>query len=339
MTGRTLGHYRVEGLIGQGGMGVVYRGLDTRLNRPVALKFLPREGLDPEVKARFVQEAETAAGLVHPNICPVHELVEEEGELFFAMALLRGRTLSETIGGNPLPPERVIEIGIQIAAGLEAAHRQNVVHRDIKSRNIVIDPEDGHVYILDFGLALLGGSTRLTLPGGVMGTPSYMAPEQATGEFVDHRTDIWSLGVVLFEMCMGRRPFDCDKDLGTVYTLINGPTPPLEGVPPGLAAVVQRALEKEPGRRWQTAGEIAGALRRLRGSQTETGETPTMSLPVQKAFPGAVKPKRRMTILAAAGIVALGLLGFWQKDFFFSRPRIGGRKAHCPFAVFGHWRG
>lgn len=339
MTGRTISNYRIEAKIGQGGMGVVYRAEDLRLRRPVALKFLPPGALDSEVKARFIQEAETAARLVHPNICPVYELVEEDGYLFFAMALLGGETLSERIRSRPLATDEVIDVGIQIASGLEAAHRHNIIHRDIKSRNIVIEPEGGHAYILDFGLALLGGSTRLTMPGGVMGTPSYMSPEQATGETVDHRTDIWSLGVVLFEMCTGRRPFDRDKDLGTVYTLVNESTPPLPGVPAALAAVVERALEKDPAKRWQSADDLAGALRRARNRQGEESPTTTRTVYAPPAPPDSFVTgmRRRWPILASAGVIALGLLGYWQRGSLLHSGGTAIEKhiALLPFAVIG----
>lgn len=332
MIGQSIAQYRIEAKIGQGGMGVVYRAVDTKLGRAVALKFLPDEAMEPAVRARFIQEAETAARLTHPNICPIHELQEAEGRLFFAMALLEGKALSDVIAGVPMAARRAIDIGAQIAGGLEAAHRQGVVHRDIKSSNIVIDPVSDHASILDFGLALLMDSTRLTAPGSVMGTASYMSPEQANGVEVDHRTDIWSLGVVLYEMCTGRRPFDRGRDIGTLYAIVHEPAPALQDVPEPLARVIEKALAKTPADRWQTAREMATALRALRDVPAAESPTVTMATPAI----GAPNNRRQALTLAVAVVTALGAAGLWQRGLFQHAGPAGEKHiALLPFEVIG----
>jgi serine/threonine-protein kinase len=325
MIGRTIAQYRILEKIGRGGMGVVYRAEDTKLRRTVALKFLPPEALDREDKARFIQEAETAARLSHPNICPIFELQEVDGEIFFAMALLDGQTLSERIAGQPLPLRQILDFGIQLAAGLEEAHRNHVVHRDIKSSNVVVTA-DGHAYILDFGLALLGGMTRLTVDGGVVGTPAYMSPEQAQGGDIDHRTDLWSLGIVLYEMCQGKRPFDRGKDLATVHAIIYEPAPPLVNADPVLAAIIEKALAKNPAKRWQSARQLAAALRQLRDGAVE--ETRTLT----GALPAAAPPKRRTALFAGAALIPLAAFGLWRYN---AAPPAEKHIAILPFEVIG----
>ena len=190
MIGQTISHYKILEKIGEGGMGVVYKAEDTKLHRSVALKFLRSDAVESdELKVRFLHEAEAAAALDHPNICTVHEIDEADGQIFLAMAYVEGESLSQRIKKRPLPLEEALDIAIQVAEGLRAAHKKGIVHRDIKGSNIVIDPE-GRAKIMDFGLAHLTGATRITKAGTVMGTPAYMSPEQIRGEDVDHRTDI-----------------------------------------------------------------------------------------------------------------------------------------------------
>jgi Flp pilus assembly protein TadD/TolB-like protein/predicted Ser/Thr protein kinase len=326
MIGSTISHYKIVSQLGKGGMGVVYKAEDTRLERPVALKFLPPESLEEQDKERFLREARTAALIHHPNICPIYDVDEVNGQLFFAMAYLEGQTLSRLIGGRPMDTRKAIGIAIQIASGLEEAHKSGIVHRDIKSNNIVVT-EQGHAYILDFGLALRHGSSRLTATGGVIGTPSFMSPEQAQGLAIDHRTDIWSLGVVLFEMLTGRLPFQRDRDIGVVHAIVHDPSPSISG-PAGLQHVLEVALAKDPAQRWQSAREMADELRRVLGTAASQGDmsTVTMLMPVKRS---------RRWLLGAAAVLTLVLLAvfgfYWQRGTFVKEQHI----AVLPFEIIG----
>jgi serine/threonine protein kinase len=217
MIGQTISHYKILEKLGEGGMGVVYKAEDTKLGRKVALKFLPPYlTRDSEAKTRFTQEAKAASALDHPNVCTIYEVGETgEGQLFIAMACYEGEILKERIARGPLPLEEAIDIAQQIGRGLTKAHAKEIVHRDIKPANIFVT-DDGLVKILDFGLAKLVGQTRLTRKGTTMGTVAYMSPEQAHSEEVDHRTDVWSLGVVLYEMVTGELPFRGEHEQATI---------------------------------------------------------------------------------------------------------------------------
>jgi serine/threonine protein kinase/tetratricopeptide (TPR) repeat protein len=271
-----VSHYRLMEPLGSGGMGVVYRAEDTTLGRTVALKFLPPQIVhDPKQVQRFREEARTASVLNHPNICTIYEVAEEQGELFIAMEFVEGRPLSESIRDSGMPTSSVVRYGRQIAAALEHAHARGVIHRDLKPLNIVITP-DGDAKILDFGLAKRTDPnevTRKTLQAvtattiGLAGTMPYMSPEQLEGTEATARSDIWALGVVLYEMAAGARPFKGDNLYRLCTGIIQEPFPPLaETVPPGLAAVIGRCLEKEPARRYQRAGEVRAALEALEPS-------------------------------------------------------------------------
>jgi eukaryotic-like serine/threonine-protein kinase len=209
-------------LVSEGGMGVVYRARDTKLDRDVALKFLPPElTRDPEAKARFIHEARAASALDHPNICTIHAIDETpEGQMFLVMPAYEGIPLNKKIDQAPLPINEAIDIAIQIADGLQTAHEKGIVHRDIKSSNIFITSK-GQVKVMDFGLARSAGMTQVTKTGTTVGTVPYMSPEQARGEKVDHRTDIWSLGVILYEMITGRMPFRSDYSEAIVYSIFH----------------------------------------------------------------------------------------------------------------------
>jgi len=265
MIGQTISHYKILAKLGEGGMGVVYKAEDTKLKRSVALKFLaPELTRDPAAKARFVQEAEAASALDHPNICTIHEIDEtSDGHLFIAMACYEGETLRGRIKRGPLPVAEAVDIARQVAEGLAKAHRQDIAHRDIKPANIFLTSE-GLVKIVDFGLAKLAGQTRMTRTGTTMGTVSYMSPEQALGETVDQRADVWSLGVCLYEMLTGHLPFQAEHEAAVIYSILNNSYTPVKSlrpdVPAELTAILDRALVKASSARYGDAGEMARDL-------------------------------------------------------------------------------
>jgi serine/threonine protein kinase len=268
MTGHTLSHYRILDKLGEGGMGIVYKAEDTRLDRTVALKFLAPHLLESEEhKQRFLREAKAAASLDHPNICLVHEVGESEGRFFLAMGLVDGPEVRARIREQPLKLDEALDIAIQAAEGLRAAHQKGIVHRDIKSSNLMLT-STGQVKIMDFGLAQLTGGTRLTKTDTVLGTPAYMSPEQAQRQETDRRTDIWSLGVVLYEMVTGRLPFEGDREAAVVHSIIHEPHEPLTalraGVPLELDRIVGKALAKDPAERYQHVDDLLVDLRALR---------------------------------------------------------------------------
>lgn len=272
MIGQTISHYRIEEQLGEGGMGIVYRAVDTKLDRDVALKFLPpRLSTDPEAKARFVQEAKAASGLDHPNICTIYDIGEaDDGGLFIVMAFYEGQTLKYELQSGAMAPDRAASIAAQIADGLRKAHGANMVHRDIKPANIMVTSE-GRVKILDFGVAKLAGGADLTKAGSTVGTTAYMSPEQARGELVDARADLWSLGVLLYEMLSGEKPFGGEYDQAVFYSVLNENPKPLPGVVPGeLAKVVEKLLEKSPDDRFQSANEVLTALEPWADSRIRT---------------------------------------------------------------------
>jgi serine/threonine protein kinase len=227
VVGQTISHYRITEKLGEGGMGVVYKAEDTKLERTVALKFLAAHLLnDDEAKQRFLREAKAAAVLSHPNICTVFEIDEADGKTFLAMEFVEGETLENRIAKGPLPLKDALDIGRQVADGLEAAHEKGIVHRDIKPANVLLDAK-GRATIMDFGLARLTEASRLTKADTTMGTVAYMSPEQAQGLDVDHRTDIWALGCVLYEMVCGQRPFRGQYDQALFYEIVNQQPEPL----------------------------------------------------------------------------------------------------------------
>ncbi|MGA7306918.1 MAG: serine/threonine-protein kinase, partial [Rhodothermales bacterium] len=261
----TISHYNILSELGRGGMGVVYKAADTKLDRTVALKILPAHALASEDdRARFYREARAAAALHHPNIGTIFEIDEHDGQPFIAMEYVDGQGLDERIRERPLRLTEAVAIAIQIAEALKAAHAKNIVHRDIKSANVMLTG-GGDAKVLDFGLAKTAASTKLTQMGSTLGTVAYMSPQQARGEDVDHRSDLWSLGAVLYEMIAGKLPFPGDFEQAVVYSILNEEPQPLTavrtGVPMGLEWIVSKLLAKNPEERYQSATELLVDLR------------------------------------------------------------------------------
>ena len=268
MISRTISHYKILEKLGEGGMGVVYKAQDTKLDRIVALKFLPKHLLcDQEAKTRFEHEAKAASALDHPNIATIYEIDEVEGECFISMAYVEGKSIKELLKVKTFSLNEVLDIGIQICEGLATAHEKGIVHRDIKSDNIMLTSR-GQVKIMDFGLAKLKGVSKLTKTGSTVGTIAYMSPEQAKGEKVDHRTDIWSLGIVLYELLSGELPFKSEYEQAVIYSILNEDPKPVselnKEVPESFNTIVKKTLEKEPAQRYQNMGEILKDLQAVR---------------------------------------------------------------------------
>jgi serine/threonine protein kinase len=268
MIGKTLGHFKVLEKIGEGGMGVVYKAEDTKLHREVALKFLPTATLSSQnEKDRFLREAQAAAALNHPNIAHIYAIDEVNGQMFIAMEYIEGENLHEIVNsdnGTLLPMATAVDYAIQIAQGLKAAHDKEIVHRDVKSANMMVTKK-GAVKIMDFGLAKLSNKSLLTHEGTTLGTVAYMSPEQAAGSSVDHRSDIWSLGVILYEIMSGKLPFTGDYEQAVIYNIINSEPEPLtavrSGLPMAMDGIIAKCLSKDPEMRYQHVDEIPADLK------------------------------------------------------------------------------
>jgi len=303
-TGSKIAQFEIVEKIGAGGMGIVYKARDSRLDRMVALKFMPPDfDLNHETKTRFVREAKAAATINHPNVATIHEIGEEKDESFIVMEFVEGRELRELIRSDgPLKPTEVLRLATQIAEGIGAAHKKGIVHRDIKPSNVMVTHE-GKVRILDFGLAKLTGALGVTRTGTTPGTIYYMSPEQMRGADVDHRTDIWSFGVVLYEMLTGARPFDGDYDQAVVYSTLNT-TPDFSAIQDSdLARIVEGCLRKRPEERFQTAEDLQKALEAV----------PVGSIAVSELLPKRVwhrRPAVVLSLVAAAALVVLLWINF-----------------------------
>jgi serine/threonine protein kinase/tetratricopeptide (TPR) repeat protein len=265
--GTTVSHYQIIDKIGSGGMGEVYLALDTKLNRKVALKFLPPHLCqDEDCRKRFTREAQAAAGLDHPNIAGIYEVGEYQGRPFYAMQLVEGQSLREVIAGKDLPIERILEIAIQVCEGLQAAHDKGIIHRDVKPSNILLDSH-GRIRIVDFGLASIRGSEQLTKTGSTLGTIGYMSPEQVQGQEIDHRSDLFSFGVVLYELITKQNPFKRESEAATLKAVSDDLPHPVAryraDVPDGLQAIIDKALEKDVKTRYQTAAGVISDINRL----------------------------------------------------------------------------
>ncbi len=342
MIGSTVSHYRILDKLGGGGMGVVYTAEDLTLGRRVALKFLPDELTgDPEALARFQREARAASALNHPHICTVYELAEDGGRPFIVMELMDGQTLKYRISGHPMTAEQIVRIGAQVADALEAAHKAGIVHRDLKPANLFVT-DRGDAKVLDFGLAKVTedlarqeaksaeaetelAPEQLTTPGTAMGTVAYMSPEQVRGEELDARTDLFSLGVVLYEMATGRQPFE-GTTAGAIFDLIlnRAPTAPVRinpDLPDELEHILNKALEKDRELRYQSASELKADLNRLRR------DTTAAAAPVSAATDAA----RGRRLVRVAALIALAVsavaVGWWLKRGSEEPTRPGARQS------------
>ena len=323
--GTTLGPYEVVSFVGAGGMGEVYRARDARLERDVALKVLsPRLASDPEALGRFIREARTLSQLSHPNVCTLYDVGEDGATHFIVMEFLEGRTLAAQLGRGQLAIDQAVEYALQIADGLSKAHAIGVIHRDLKPANVMLTT-DGFVKILDFGLSKhldTGGSVNTTLvtagSGPVVGTIAYMAPEQTEGARADVRSDIFSFGVMLYEMLTGVRPFDGNNVVSTIRRINDAtPRPPHEmrpDIPPALASVIARALEKDPQHRFQSVPELRAQLRAGAMRSPVPGEQPLSSIDTAAAprRPVAVQTAWRNAAIAVVAIAAIAAAGIWS---------------------------
>jgi len=337
LIGKVVSHYKILEHLGGGGMGIVYKAQDLRLERPAALKFLPPElTRDQDAKQRFVHEARAASGLQHNNICVVYDIDETpDGQMFIAMEYLEGETLKKKIDRGPLQIEDAVDIAIQIAQGLTKAHEHGIVHRDIKPANVMITT-DGVAKIVDFGLAKLSGRTMLTKTGSTLGTAAYMSPEQTRGEPADQRTDIWSVGVVLHEMLSGKRPFDAEYENALMYSIVNAEpehiTALRTGIPMELERIVGKCMAKAPKDRYQHADELIVDLRTIHPSTTSSsrsGSPRTTMVPARRI---------RTYLIPTAVVLAVVAFGAW---FFLAKPsgemrELRGKSiAVLPFSPFG----
>jgi tetratricopeptide (TPR) repeat protein/predicted Ser/Thr protein kinase len=316
MIGQIISHYKILEKLGEGGMGVVYKAQDIQLQRPVAMKFLPPHISEhPDEKARFIHEARSASSLNHPNVTTIHGIEESPEGLFIVMEFVEGRTLKQVIEEETLSIKKVLDIGIQICEGLAIAHEKGIVHRDIKSDNIMLTPR-GQVKIMDFGLAKLKGATKITQTGSTLGTASYMSPEQAQGEEVDQRSDIFSFGVVLYELLTGHLPFKGEHQAAIIYSVINEEPQPIarynNRVSAKLEDIVFKALAKEKEERYQHIDDLLADLRREKKSleYVKTAQVPITEPP---------KRKRRLLpfIIPASVVFILALIFLVLKPFKF----------------------
>ncbi len=331
MMGQTISHYKILEKLGAGGMGVVYNAEDTKLKRIVALKFLPPHlSASEQDKARFIQEAQAASSLNHPNVCTIHDIQEHDGQMFIVMEYVDGQTLREKRGS--LSFKQAIDVGIQIADGLAAAHEKGIIHRDIKPENIMIR-KDGIAQIMDFGLAKLRASgskiTRLTKEGSTVGTAGYMSPEQVQGQDTDHRSDIFSYGVLLYELLTGQLPFKGVHETALAYEIVNVDAAPMSSIKPeidpNLDAIVLECLEKDPRERAQSIAQTSVDLKRYRReSSRQRVSRVTAARPVYQPsegtqpFEGSKPSKGSPLVWIVAVLLLLGMVTF--AVLYFNRP-------------------
>ena len=306
MIGKTVSHYKILEKIGGGGMGVVYKAKDEKLDRTVALKFLPPHLLeDKEAEQRFMSEAKSASSLDHPNICTIYEINKtDDGQMFIAMAYYNGETLKKKIKRGNITAENAVDIAAQIASGLMRAHQNRIIHRDIKPANIMITNHN-EVKILDFGLAKSKGANDLTKLGSTIGTAAYMSPEQARGENVDHRGDIWALGVILYEMITGKAPFKGEYEQAIIYSILNEDPQKSEGVDERIWNIISKAISKDTSSRYQTINEMYSDLNEIRtGSGSKSGISNYSAKPTGNLLKG----KSKLVLSISAIFIAIVLI-------------------------------
>jgi serine/threonine protein kinase len=335
MIGQTISHYRILEELGSGGMGVVYKAEDLKLGRCVVLKFLnPLLTRDEQAKARFANEAKAASALDHPNVCTIYEIDESEaGQMFIVMAYYNGETLEKNIHHAPLQMNEAINIALQIANGLSATHAANVIHRDIKPSNIIIT-DHGEIKIIDFGLAKLGGYSKLTQAGTMLGTTAYMSPEQLRGDFVDHRSDIFSFGVVLYETLTGKHPFG-ENDQAMAYSIVNKEPETVRSIrsdlPDELERIVNRALKKAPEERYQSMGELRTDLVSV-CKTSEADSTMSASQKIKRKSTSIARPNKLVSFFLVFMLYYGPLLAF---VFLLSQMLVPG---WCPdVKLYGPW--
>ncbi len=320
MIGRTVSHFKVNERLDRGGMGVVYVGEDLSLGRPVALKFLPPHlSSDETAKKRFIREAKAASSLNHPHICTIYEVGEtDDDQLFIAMALYEGQTLKARLEHEEVSMEQAVLIAAQVADGLAKAHEKGILHRDIKPANVFMT-DHGEAVILDFGLAKLSGAVELTAVGKTLGTAAYMSPEQMRGEEVGPATDVWSLGVMLYEMLAGKRPFAGDYEQALAYGILNMDPPPLEAsahLPEGVIAVVNRCLEKDTGDRYESATQVRDELRRYLPGSAHFSSADATFRRATGVLSTLRSPRRWIPLAAVATVLVVAAL-LWVRLFVF----------------------
>ena len=291
MIGKQILHFKIIEKLGEGGMGAVYKAVDTKLKRIVAIKFLPRHiAANRDERERFKIEAQATAALNHPNIATIHSIEEPDEEFFIVMEYIEGKELKAIIN-NQLAINQVLNFATQITEGLQAAHDKGIIHRDIKSSNIMVT-NDGKIKIMDFGLAKVGAGLQLTREHSTLGTVAYMSPEQARGEAVDHRTDIWSLGIVLYEMVTGALPFKGDYEQAVIYSILNEEISLPADLPQGISKIFVKALAKIPDNRYGKAEEILDDLKDINVEDVNL-HTDIKSLQKQKKDTGIILTKTR----------------------------------------------
>jgi serine/threonine protein kinase len=314
MIGQTISHYKILEKLGEGGMGVVYKAHDTKLDRLVALKFLPQQiTVSEEDKARFLQEARAASAVMHPNVCVIYDIAEHDKQQFIVMEYVDGKTLRQIV-----PVEKTqmaIDYAIQIGEALQEAHSKGIVHRDIKTDNIMVNTKN-QIKVMDFGLAKLKGSLKLTKTSSTVGTLAYMAPEQIQGGAVDARSDIFSFGVVLYEMLTGHMPFRGEHEAAMVYSIVNEEPTPIQKYLPDISSelvhILNRALEKDPENRYQFVHEMVIDLRRLRKETSRVSRIPATEA---AQFSQPASKKRGRTVMwvgiGAAAVLATAIAGYF----------------------------